>query len=110
MPKDMFDWALLGFAPPQGQGTSTVPPWAQMVPFILLFVVMYLVMIVPGQKKEKQRKAMLMALKIGDKVVTSSGIVGVVVSLRDQSITLRSEESKFEVLKNGIQEVLERKA
>lgn len=110
MPKALFHEALIGLAPPPAQGTSTVPPWVQMVPFILLFVVMYLVMIVPGQKKEKQRQAMLKALKIGDKVVTASGIVEVVVSLRDQSVTLRSDEAKLEVLKNGIQDVLERKA
>jgi preprotein translocase subunit YajC len=110
MTMDIHSWAVMAFAPPTAQGTSTVPPWMQMVPFVLLFVVMYLVMIVPGQKKEKQRQEMLKALKVGDKIVTSSGIVGVVVSLRDTSITVRSDESKLEVLKNGIQEVLERKA
>lgn len=105
-----LSWTVLGFAPPSTPGgASTVPPWAQMVPFILLFVVMYVVMIMPGQKKEKQRKAMLASLKAGDKVVTTSGIVGVVVSLRDQSVMLRSDESKLEILKSGIQEILERK-
>lgn len=81
-----------------------------MVPFLLLFGVMYLVLILPQQKKEKQRGLMLKALKVGDKVVTSTGIVGVVVGIRDNSVTLRSDEAKFELLKNAIQEVVERKA
>lgn len=86
-----------------------MPPWAQLVPFLLLFAVMYLVLILPQQKKEKQRTLMLKALKVGDKIVTGSGIVGVVVSIRDNAVTLRSDEAKFELLKSAIQEVLERK-
>lgn len=94
---------------PTGGAQSSLPPWAQLVPFLLLFAVMYLVLILPQQKKEKQRGLMLKALKVGEKVVTTSGIVGVVVSIRDHHVTLRSDESKFEVLKSAIQEVTERK-
>jgi len=102
--------AVLGFAPPAAPGTqSTVPAWAQLVPFVLLLVVMYLMVIMPQQKKAKQHAALLKALKPGDKVVTSSGIVGVVVGLRDHYVTLRSEDTKLEFLKSAIQDVLERK-
>lgn len=104
-------WALIAFAPPATPGTqSTAPPWVQLVPFILLFVVMYLVLILPQSRKEKQRRAMLSAVKVGDKVVAAAGVVGVVVSIRDQHVTLRSEDAKLEVLKSSIQEVVERKA
>lgn len=103
--------ATLGFAPTTQPGTqSNVPPWAQLVPFLLLFVVMYLVMILPQQRKAKQHAQLLQSLKVGDKVVTSSGIVGVVVGLREHHLTLRSEDTKLEVLKSAIQEVTERKA
>ncbi len=94
---------------PSGGAQSSLPAWAQVVPFLLLFGVMYLVLILPQQKKEKHRGTMLKALKAGDKVVTSSGIVGVVVSIREQHVTLRSDETKFELLKSAIQEVTERK-
>lgn len=104
-------WALIAFAPPANPGTqSTAPPWVQLVPFILLFVVMYLVLILPQSRKEKQRRAMLSAVKVGDKVVAAAGVVGVVVSIRDHHVTLRSEDAKLEVLKSSIQEVIERKA
>jgi preprotein translocase subunit YajC len=95
---------------PGGQGQSNLPPWAQLVPFLLLFGVMYLVLILPQQKKEKQRGVMLKGLKVGDKIVTASGIVGVVVSIREHHVTLRSEDTKLELLKSAIQEVTERKA
>jgi preprotein translocase subunit YajC len=75
---------ILGFAPTAAPGTqSTLPPWAQMVPFLLLLVVMYLMLILPQQRKTKQHAAMLKTLKPCDKVVTNSGIVGVVVGIRD---------------------------
>jgi preprotein translocase subunit YajC len=101
---------ILGFAPPAAPGTqSTAPAWVQLVPFVLLLVVMYLMVIMPQQKKAKQHAALLKALKPGDKVVTTSGIVGVVVGIRDHFVTIRSEDTKLELLKSAIQEVTERK-
>jgi len=82
-----------------------------LVPFILLFVVMYLLLILPQQRKAKQHAALLKSLKPGDKVITSSGIVGIVVSIREPHyVTLRSEDTKLEVLKSSIQDITERKA
>lgn len=102
---------VLGFAPPAAPGTqSTQPAWVGIVPLILVFVVMYLLLFLPQQRKAKQHAALLKSLKAGDKVVTSSGIVGVVISIRDQYVTLRSDETKLEVIKSAIQEVTERKA
>lgn len=110
MTQFLISSVVLGFAPPAAPGTqSTAPGWVQLVPFVLLLVVMYLMVIMPQQKKAKQHAALLKALKPGDKVVTSSGIVGVVVGLRDNNVTLRSEDSKIELLKSAIQEVTERK-
>jgi preprotein translocase subunit YajC len=109
---DFFAAATLAFGATQvPAGTqSTAPPWVNMVPFILLFVVMYLLLILPQQRKAKQHAALLKSLKAGDKVVTSAGIVGVVVSIRDHFVTIRSEDTKLEVLKSSIQDVTERKA
>ncbi len=105
--------ALLGLgAPPAPPGTqSSAPAWVSLVPFILLFVVMYLLLILPQQRKAKQHAALLKSLKPGDKVITSSGIVGIVVSIREPHyVTLRSEDTKLEVLKSSIQDITERKA
>ena len=52
---------------------------------------------------------MLKTIKSGDKIATSSGIIGVVVSVKERTISLRSEETKLEVLKSAVSEILERK-
>ncbi|MBX3746459.1 MAG: preprotein translocase subunit YajC [Verrucomicrobiae bacterium] len=112
MTTDLLASVLIGFAPPAPPaGTeSTAPGWVSLVPIILLFVVMYLVLILPQQRKAKQHGLLLKALKPGDKVITSGGIVGVVVSIRDHHVTVRSDETKLEILKSAVQEITERKA
>jgi preprotein translocase subunit YajC len=75
---------------------------------ILLMVVFYVILIRPQQKKAKQLAETLKSLKSGDKVVTSGGILGVVVSVKDKSVTLRSGDTKLEILKSAVSEVTEK--
>ena len=100
---------LLAFAPPangqQGGGSGL---W-NMIPLLLVMVFLYFAMIAPQRKRAKQQQEMINNLKSGDKVATSGGIIGVVVTVKERSISLRSDDSKFEVLKTAISEVLERK-
>lgn len=56
---------------------------AQFVPLILIFAIMYFLLIRPQQKKVKEHKAMVEALRRGDQVVTQGGIVGKVVKVKD---------------------------
>ena len=51
---------------------------------------------------------MLKALRAGDKIVTTSGIIGVVLSIKDRSVSLRSADTKLEILKSAVAEVTER--
>ena len=81
----------------------------QMFPIFLMLFVLYFLFMRPQQKRAKQLAEMMKTLKSGDKVATSSGIIGVIVSVKDRSVSIRSEESKFEVLKSAVTEVLERK-
>jgi preprotein translocase subunit YajC len=74
----------------------------------VLFAIMWLVMIAPQRKKAKEQEAMLNALKSGDKIVTASGIVGVVLSIKDKTVSMRSADTKLEVLKSAVSEVTER--
>jgi preprotein translocase subunit YajC len=71
-------------------------------------VMMWVLMIAPQRKKAKQLEAMLKTLKPGDKVVTTSGILGVIISIKDRSVSLRSADTKLEVLKSAVAEVTER--
>ncbi|MDB6109958.1 MAG: yajC, partial [Pedosphaera sp.] len=91
-------------APPAAQP----PGWITFVPVALMIVVFYFIMIRPQSKKAKEHAALLQTLRPGDKVVTGSGIIGTVVSVKDKSVALRSAETKLEVLKSTISEITER--
>jgi preprotein translocase YajC subunit len=53
---------------------------------------------------------MLKTIKNGDKIVTSSGIVGTIVGIKDKSVSIRSADTKLEVLKSSVSEITERSA
>jgi preprotein translocase subunit YajC len=102
---------FLAFAPTPAPGTQTDPK-AQMLQMVgtLVFmaIAMYLIMFRPQQKKARQHADLLKTIKAGDKIVTSGGILGVVVGIKDKSISIRSADTKLEVLKTAISEVLEK--
>ncbi len=78
----------------------------QFIPLILIFVIFYFFLIRPQQKKVKAHKAMVEALKRGDKVVTSGGIVGTVERIIDnEKVEVQiSENVNVEVIRStGIQ-------
>ena len=71
---------------------------------ILFFVVLYFLMIVPNQRKQKKWSAMLSQLKSGDKVTTNGGIRGTVLSVKDDVVILRVQPDglKLEFVKSAI--------
>jgi preprotein translocase subunit YajC len=75
---------------------------------VLMIVMMYFMMIRPQSQRAKQQAKLLESLKSGDKVVTSSGIVGVVITVKDKTVSLRSSDAKMEVTKSSVTEILER--
>jgi preprotein translocase subunit YajC len=87
-------------------------PRAKLFQTVLLFggmvLMMWLMLFRPQQKRAKELENMLKNLRAGDKIVTSSGIVGVVISLKDRTISIRSSDTKLEVLKSAVAEVTER--
>jgi preprotein translocase subunit YajC len=96
------------FAQAQQQGQP--PAWSSFVMIVPMLVIMYVLMIRPQQKKQREMDAMLKTLKSGDKVVSSGGILGVIITVKDTSVTLRSADTKLEVLKTAITEIKERGA
>ncbi len=87
-------------------------PKAQMIKSFLMMggimVVFWFLMIQPQRKKAKELASLLDTLKAGDKIVTNSGILGVVLSIKDKTVTLRSAETKLEILKSAVAEVTDR--
>ena len=63
--------------------------WIGFAPLILIFGVFYFLLIMPQQRRQKKWQQMLSELKTGDKVVTSGGIRGTIVALRDDYVHLR---------------------
>lgn len=77
------------------------------LPFLLIIVVFYFLLIRPNQKRQKQWQEMLSNLKPGDKVTTTGGIRGIILSLKDDAIQLRipPDNLKIEVVKTAIASV-----
>jgi preprotein translocase subunit YajC len=60
-----------------------------LAPLVFIFAIFYFLLILPQQRKQKKWQAMLGALKNGDKIVTSGGLRGTIVSLKDDALILR---------------------
>src|SRR5437868_12819465 len=93
---------LLGQAPLAQAGQQQAPFWTSLVPMGLLVVVFYFILIRPQQKKAKDHAALLKAVRAGDRVVTTGGIVGVVLSVKEKTLAIRSADAKFEITKSAI--------
>ena len=94
-------WWAAAPAPGAGGGLGMLLP-------ILLFIpLLYLLMIRPQQKKQKQWQQMLAGIKSGDRVTTAGGIRGVILSIKDDSIIIRvaPDNLKLEVAKSAIASV-----
>lgn len=74
---------------------------------LLLIPVLYIVMIRPQQKRQKQWQSMLSSIKSGDKVTTAGGIRGTIISIKDDVIIIKvaPDGIKMEVAKNSIASV-----
>ncbi len=75
---------------------------------VIMVVLFYFVLIRPQSKKAKDHANMLKTVRSGDKVVTSGGLVGVVITVKEKTLTVRSADSKFEVTKSAVTEITER--
>ncbi len=88
-------------------GASSATMLVEFLSFGLLIVVLYFIMIRPQRKKEKETVKMRNALQVGDSVVTVSGVIGRVVSIKEDAIVLETgaDRNKILVKKWAIQTV-----
>lgn len=97
---------LMGAQPNQSGGNFLL----QMLPLLLIIPIFYLFLIRPQQKKQKEHQRMLSELKRGDRVVTTSGIIGNIwgIDEKENKIVLKvGEETKIEFLRSSIAGKLE---
>lgn len=80
---------------------------AQIFPLILMILIFYFLLIRPQQKQMKERQRMLDGLKIGDKVVTIGGIIGVITSVSENEIELEiSKNVRVKALKSAVSNLI----
>ena len=93
----------LFFAGPAGAGGNSL---TVLLP-LLLIPILYLLMIRPQQRRQKQWQAMLSSIKTGDRVTTAGGIRGIILSIKDDSIVIRvaPDNLKLEIAKSAIASV-----
>jgi preprotein translocase subunit YajC len=74
------------------------------VPIIAIFAIFYLMLIMPQQRRQKKWQAMLGALKNGDKIVTTGGIRGTIISVKDDAVQLRvpPDNLRIEVARSAV--------
>ena len=84
--------------------------WATLIPLIIFFVAMYLFLILPQKKRDKQFREMIAALKVGDDIVTIGGIIGKISSIKDDTITLEvgSDKTKIKMERNSVKTVIQK--
>jgi preprotein translocase subunit YajC len=73
-----------------------------LLPLITVFVIFYVVLYIPQRRRQKKHKNYVDALKIGDDVITDSGIFGRVTNIKDDRVTLVVKKGEIEILKTNI--------
>ena len=73
-----------------------------LLPLISVFIIFYVILYIPQRRRQKKQKSYIESLKIGDDVITDSGIYGRVVSIKDETVTLVLKKGEIEILKSKI--------
>ena len=82
---------------------QAAPGILQFVPLIFIFIVFYLLLIRPQQKKQREHQAMINNLKKNDNVVTLGGVHGTIVNIKEKTFVLRVDDNtKIEVDKHAV--------
>ena len=93
----------------EGTGTQSggLGGLASLLPLVLIFVVMYFLMIRPQKKQEKEAQNMRDNLAVGDEITTIGGIIGEIVSIKEETVTIETSKAgtKIRFLKSAIRSV-----
>jgi preprotein translocase subunit YajC len=91
----------------QGGGGGGGNPILTFLPIILIFVIFYFLLIRPQQKRQKEHQNMLDRISKGDRVVTSGGLYGTVVGVKENVVVLKiADEVKAEFAKSSISGII----
>ncbi len=82
-------------------------PITSFIPLILIFIIMYFLLFRPQMRKQKEQQRVVSALKTGDRVVTGSGIHGLISNVKETTVILKvADNVKIEIEKSAVANVL----
>lgn len=90
---------------PAANGQPAAPWYVNMFPLFLLLFAFYFAILRPQQKRQKAHDALMKGIKAGDRITTSGGIIGVVVTVKERTVSIRSADTKLEILKSAVSEI-----
>ncbi len=100
----MFITLLAQAASPAPAGPN---PLASFVPIILIFVIMYFLLFRPQMRRQKAQATLVSTLKTGDRVVTASGIHGLISNVKDRTVIVKiADNVKIEMEKSAVSSVV----
>ncbi len=100
----MFTTLLAQAASPASAGPN---PLASFVPIILIFVIMYFLLFRPQMRRQKEQAALVSQLKTGDRVVTASGIHGLISNVKERTVIVKiADNVKIEMEKSAVTTVV----
>lgn len=93
------------------QQAQTVNSIVNLLPLVFIFVIFYFLLIRPQKAKEKERQKMIANLNKNDEIVTSSGIHGTIVNVKEKTVILRIDDNvKIEIENNAIAYIKKKEA
>jgi preprotein translocase subunit YajC len=98
----VIDLAYAMTSPPQGAG-GPLSFLVQLLPMVAIFAIFYFLLIRPQQRQRRERDQMLRNLKKGDRIITSGGLIGTVMGLTAETVTLKIADSvRVECLRSAV--------
>jgi preprotein translocase subunit YajC len=83
--------------------SGTQPAWVSFVPFALILAIFYFLILLPTKRRQKKIQDFQQALKVGDKVITTSGIYGHITRLSDKSVQLQiADKVRIEIARAAV--------
>lgn len=100
----MFNILIAMAQPPGGAGAQGgANPIGAFMPLILIFIIFYFLLIRPQHQKQKEHQKMLTQLQKGDKIITSGGIHGIIVNIKENILTIKiADNVKIDINRGNV--------
>lgn len=98
---------MLSFLLESTEAPQTGSSWVSIIMLVLVVVAFYFLLIRPQKKQEKAANAMRDALQVGDEITTIGGVIGKIVSIKEETITIETSKDKTKIrfLKSAVRSV-----